>query len=470
MRSVLIVEDNPAFAGPLSEILRRSSYAPRVCSTLAEARSVLEQNAFEVIVVDQGLPDGHGLDLIRDLSSEVPAPQMIMIAGMGDVPVAVEAIQNGALDYLVKPFDLEEFSLKVDRAFQIASTARKARFTESSIRSRGTYYPLGNTPSEAFQEIFRLIETYAGAAPSPVLITGETGVGKERAARSLHARSERANMPFVALNCANFDTPLLESELFGHEKGAFTSASERKVGMVELAHGGTLFLDEIGDMPLAAQAKLLRAIETRSFRRVGGTREIKSDFWVISATNQEFEKLIAGKQFRADLYYRLSTLVLNIPPLRDRISDIPDLVGQICRELLGKHSGEVSFDTGVLQAFEQYTWPGNIRELRNIVERSLIVNKDHVIRLPPGFLSRPQGDTVKQHSGANSGNHGNHGTDADSASVLCRLSEAVGRAERDAVISALKAAGGSRSGAAEILGVSLATLKRLVKEHNLYDW
>lgn len=446
-RRVLLVEDDDLFAESVAEVFDRHALRAVIAANLAEAREALRRQSFDVVVLDQKLPDGAGTDLLRELAADPPCPQVILISGLGDVSSAVEAIRLGALDYMVKPFDLDELALKVQRAFDLIAVQRRAEFEQKATACRGTLYPLTGAHSERSRELFRLIDVYSQAAPTPVLILGETGVGKERAARELHARSPRASMPFVPLNCATFDTPLVESELFGHERGAFTGAQTTKTGLIELANGGTLFLDEIGDMPLPAQAKLLRALESRTFRRVGGNREIHSDFWLISATNRDFSPLLDANRFRADLYYRISTLVIEVPSLRERVEDLPDLVQGILAELMGRRSQNITPAPGVLEALASYEWPGNVRELRNVLERALIVNRDGVLRLPADFGS-----------GRATGGNG---------TGIRSLKEVQDAATRKALAGALAACGGNKSAAARSLDVSIATFKRLLKRHDL---
>ncbi|MEW6775580.1 MAG: sigma-54 dependent transcriptional regulator [Bdellovibrionota bacterium] len=454
-RRLLLIEDDLILRNGMERYLTRNGIQAVLAGSLAEAREVSRKESYDVVIVDQNLPDGSGIDLISDFTGDELPPKIIMMTGAGDVRLAVQALRLGAVDYLLKPLDMEELVQKVDHAFHHAEVERAAAFNRSSVARRGTYYALTPGSSEKAKELFRLIDLYSEASPTPVLVLGETGAGKERAARSLHAKSTRANAPFVAVNCASLDNALFESELFGHEKGAFTGAQDRKIGLMEIAHGGTLFLDEVGEIPPQFQAKLLRAIETRTFRRVGSTREGYSDFWLISATNRDLGPSASAQSFRPDLYYRISTLILRMPSLRERLSDIPDLVSQICQELLGRHSERVTFDDGVLDAFEGYSWPGNIRELRNVVERSLIVHKDLRIRLPEGF----------QTGAASFKNPQSSGREGVPAGQVLPLREAQRQAEREAIDRALRASGGNKSAAAKALEISLSTFKRLLKEH-----
>ena len=456
---MLLVEDDTGFRATLADALSMKGITCGQAGSLQEARKSLEAEAYEVVVIDQGLPDGGGIELVRELARQELAPPTLMIAGLGEVTIAVEAMRLGAIDYLVKPFGIQELLVRVERAFERATLRRRDAFIRSrSQRGR----PLqGGGQSPAMRETWQLIEAYAAAAPVSVLVTGETGSGKERVARALHERSSRANQPFVAANCASFEGALLESELFGHEKGSFTGAHAQRPGLLELADGGTFFLDELGEMPLSAQAKLLRALEDRSFRRVGGTREIRSDFWLISATNRDPQRWVAEGKMREDLYYRLSTLVLRVPPLRERIEDIPKLIGSICEDLLGKNAEHVRLAPGVLDAFKAYGWPGNVRELRNVIERALILNKNQVIHVPPGFGGNQPGKTSASPEGAAAA-----GASPDSGRIR-PLKDAEREAQRQAIQAALAAYEGNKTAAARALDVSLSTLKRLLKENGL---
>ncbi len=449
---VLLVEDDTGLRAMLVDAFSLTGIVCAQAGSLQDARKALEAEAFDVVIIDQGLPDGDGIDLVRELAPQELAPQVIVIAGLSNIPTAVEAMRLGAIDYLAKPFEIQEMLTRVERALERATLRRRDALVRSSSQ-RGR--PLrGPCRSAAMQETWRLIEVYAAAAPVSVLITGETGVGKERVARSLHEKSPRAGQPLVAANCAGFEGALLESEIFGHEKGSFTGAHAQKPGLLELADGGTLFLDEVGEMPLSAQAKLLRALEERSFRRVGGAREIRSDFWLLSATNRDPRQSMAEGKMREDLYYRLSTLMLRVPPLRERIEDIPDIIGNICEDLLGKNAEHVRPAPGVLEAFQAYNWPGNVRELRNVIERALILNKDQVIHIPRGFGGGPESAP------------GGPPVPLDPEQVR-PLKDTEREARRRAIERALAAYGGNKTAAARALDVSLSTLKRLLKEHGI---
>lgn len=448
----LLIVDLPG--GPLRSLASRlSSFGLEIieAESFEQARDLVERELFELLLLSESIPDGSALDLVRHASSEGGVPQIILAGDPRNVEMAVEAVRLGASDYLSVPVDFEHFEKRVRAALEVVRFHRQGNITRVTRGAVAELTPpmLGGSLLNA--RLHHLVERYARVAPTPVHIQGETGVGKERAARTLHARSARVEAPFVALNCAILDSNLFESELFGHERGAFTGAHQRKTGLMELAHGGTLFLDEIGETPPAVQAKLLRAIETRSFRRVGGTREVHSDFWLITATNRNLLPEEKGVTFRPDLYYRIAALTLELPPLRERVEDIPALVGEICREFLGKHASTITFADGVLEAFEAYSWPGNVRELRNVIERALLLGKDNHISLPPGFGELP--DEKEQVLPVN-----------DEAGVMT-LQDALYQAERVALFAALRATSGNRTAAAALLDISRATITRLIQRH-----
>lgn len=459
-RRLLLVEDNPEFRDAVRDALALDRVAVVTAGTLADARAELSRGSFPVLLIDQGLPDGNGIDFLREMKDAGTGGQMIVVAGTGDVPSAVEAMRCGAADYLVKTFTLEELRLRVEAAFRNAKVERQVEtLRRVSGRERAPTGPqLVVGRSSCMATLRTEIETFAAAAPSPVLILGETGTGKERVARALHDASPRAAGPFVALNCATFDSTLIDSELFGHEKGAFTSADKQRLGMLELADGGTLFLDEVGEMPIGAQAKLLRALETKSFRRVGGASEIGSDFWIIAATNRDEAAMRSSKDFRADLYYRLAMLVLRVPPLRARLEDLPDLVARILIELAGARAGTFSVPQEAYAGLARHSWPGNVRELRNHVERACILSRDGTLCLELAAAASDGSVGVGVGMGVGAGA-------ATKASGARSLRDAERDLQRQALREALSTTGGNKTQAAKLLDISLTHFKRLYKQH-----
>lgn len=367
--TVLIVDDEENARKNIGEFLTSKGYEILSAANLAEARGFLSKNDADVVLLDVRLPDGYGPSLLVESAQMPVRPPMIVITAHGEIEMAVEAMKNGAHDFLTKPVQFNQLEQSIQRAGELVSMRRElAHFRES--QQVGFDFVVGQST-----EIKSVLEQAqrAAAASVSVLITGETGTGKEVLAKFIHLQGPRAGKPFIAINCAAIQSTMLESELFGYEAGAFTGAEKRKNGLMEVADEGILFLDEISSMPLDIQAKLLRAIEDRSFRRVGGTALITVDVQVLAASNRDLKKMIKESQFREDLYYRLKVVDLHLPPLRDRIVDIPELVGFFIHKNnahLGVNIENVS--TKALDVLKKYSWPGNIRELSNSMERAAL--------------------------------------------------------------------------------------------------
>ncbi len=388
--TVLLVEDEENARHHLSALLRKKGYLPLPASTLAEARAALARMEADIILLDWHLPDGTGLMLLEEMRQNPTHPPTIVITGYGNIEMAVEAMKHGALDFLTKPVKLERLLNTLEKAADLVELQRELAL----LRRQQTHQMENMVPSQsaAMQEVLALAQRAAEHSVS-VLITGETGTGKEVLARFIHQAGPRAAKPFVTVNCAALPETLLESELFGHEAGAFTDARERKPGLMEQADKGVLFLDEISSMPLAMQAKLLRALEEGAIRRVGGTKMIPIDVQIIAASNRDLKKMIAEGAFREDLYFRLKVVDLNLPPLRERKEDIPALAGHFLREAstrMGKPL--LSITPRALQALMAYHWPGNIRELRHVIERAVLLCDEEMIDLPhlPAELRQPR--------------------------------------------------------------------------------
>jgi two-component system, NtrC family, response regulator AtoC len=367
--TVLIVDDEDNFRSNMSDILSDKDYEVIGAASLSEARLVLGQGNADIVLLDVELPDGYGPNLLAETHHLPFRPPTIIITGVGDIEMAVDAMKNGAHDFLTKPIHLPRLEQSIQRANEMVLMRREVEHWRHSQR-QGVDFIIGN--SAAMLSVVDQAER-ASAASVSVLITGETGTGKEILAKHIHKSGQRKDKPLIDINCAAIQSTMLESELFGYEAGAFTGADRRKHGLMEVADGGILFLDEISSMPLDMQAKLLRALEERAFRRVGGTNLIKVDVQIIAASNRNLMALINENLFRGDLYYRLKVADLHLPPLRDRIYDIPELVGYFIR----KHNSQLGLNVqnispGAMQAMQEYSWPGNIRELSNVIERSLL--------------------------------------------------------------------------------------------------
>jgi DNA-binding NtrC family response regulator len=391
---LLIVDDDPNVVAGLQALLA-DEWEVKTAMTTREARSVFADFSPDVVLLDMNLPDGNGVDVLHDLKMYSEAVSVIMMSGVGTVDSVVESMKLGAETFLQKPFDYSLLSLTLEQVARMVATRR-----ELIALRRGDANEQERLPglSPAVQNLNQLLGQIA-RAPSPVLIEGDSGTGKGVFARLIHNRSPRARAPFVDLNCAGLSKELLESELFGHERGAFTNAMNTKQGLFEIAADGTLFLDEIGEMDVTVQARLLKAIEDKRFRRVGGIRDLTANFRLVAATNRDLGAEVAAGRFRADLFFRLNVIRVRMPPLRERVQDIPLLVDVILRPLskeLGRPAPTVS--ARALKKLQSYAWPGNVRELRNVLERAMltmtgkeIVNDDLLLESDTKSLAKTSG-------------------------------------------------------------------------------
>lgn len=372
MKDVLIVDDDLATAAGLADVVESWGYEPRTAETIAAARTALETSAPDLVILDLQLPDGSGIDLLADLKSDLPDLPVVMLTGHATIDTAVDALKIGAEDFATKPVDLVRLKVTLETVEEKAELRREVLELRRELQKLGTMGRLVGR-SEPMQELYREIELVARTEAS-VLIVGESGTGKEVVASTIHALSKRRNKPFVAFNCGAISPALIESEIFGHEKGAFTSADKRRLGYFETARGGTVFLDEITEMPADLQVKLLRVLEEAKFRRVGGNAEIALDARIVAATNRDPEGAIEEGKLRRDLYYRLNVFPLLIPPLRERKADIPLLATHFVESLAADDGTEPpAVLPDFMQALQNWDWPGNVRELRNVVQRALIV-------------------------------------------------------------------------------------------------
>lgn len=377
--TILIVDDEENARKPLEALLTRLGYEVVCAATLAEAREKLLHGVGDVVVLDVRLPDGNGLNLLLEAARLPNPPPMIMITAYGRIEMAVEAMRNGAHDFLQKPIDFDQLEQSIQRACGIVSMRRELEHYRQMQQIKGNFVA-GNSP--VIKELFVKAKK-AGDMAVSVLITGESGVGKEILAQFIWQNGSRSNKPFIPINCAAIQNTMLESELFGYEHGAFTGADRRKNGLMEVADTGILFLDEISSMSMEMQAKLLRAIETKTFLRVGGTTQVHVDVQILAASNRDLKGMIHAGQFRDDLYYRLKFVDLHVPPLRERKEDIPELVGFFIRQANPQYGVNVRGITPrALKALTEFNWPGNIRELRNALENAMIFCDAEVIDIP----------------------------------------------------------------------------------------
>jgi DNA-binding NtrC family response regulator len=436
---VLIVEDETATRLGLSELVRSWGF---VTDEAADGETGLQKvTTFRpaIVVTDLVMPRMDGLQLLRSLKDQLSDISIIILTAQGTVETAVDAIKEGAYDYLTKPVDTQRLRVLLDKAVERQETLREVRELRRQLREQGSYGRIvGNSPG--IRGIYRVVEQAAPTNAS-VLVWGESGTGKELVAQTVHALSPRASFPYVGINCAAIPETLLESEIFGHEKGAFTGAQDRRLGCFELAHRGTLFLDEISEMSPATQAKLLRVLQERTFRRLGGRQEISVDVRVIAATNRDPEEAVRASKLREDLYYRLNVFPIPLPPLRERREDIPLLVQSFLTEFNQRNNKTVrAVSQEALRALEHYVWPGNIRELRNVIERATILAEGDFIEvkhLPATLIQRAE---------------------TNLPTLTLQPGMTVDEAERRLILLTLDHTRNNKTRAAEILGISLKTL------------
>jgi DNA-binding NtrC family response regulator len=447
---VLIVEDEVNERTGLAELLSAWGFRTETARDGMEGLEKVISWVPSIIITDMKMPRMGGLELLERLADNSNTMAVIVVTAQGTIDSAVQAMRMGAYDYITKPIDTNRLRTILQNASSLLGTKVELEVTRRKLRDTGSLGSLVGA-SKKMQEIFRLIEMVAPSTAS-VLITGASGTGKELVARTVHELSPRRNKPFVPINCAAIPETLIESEIFGHEKGAFTGALERRTGCFELAEGGTLLLDEIGEMPIGTQAKLLRVLEDRKLRRLGSKVETTVDVRVLAATNKVPEEAVARGELRNDLYYRLNVFNINMPPLREHKEDIPDLVQRLLAEMGEKHGRKVSaVSEAVINQFRNYSWPGNVREMRNTLERAIIVCEGALIEtkhLPPGFGQAPVRISAE-----------------DPDSVHLGVGTTVEEAEKQLIIKTLEATNNNKTRAAEILGISLKTLHNKLKEY-----
>ena len=445
MGKVLIIDDEKQILGLLSRIIGLEGYDVFLASTCRAGLKQLEQQTPEVILCDVCLPDGSGVELVRELKKLRPHSEVILLTAHGNIPDGVQAIKNGAFDYITKGDDNNKILPLLSRAAEKAQMQRRlARFEEKLSDEHSFDTIVGKSP--AIQEAIALARKVA-QTDVPVLLTGETGTGKEVFAQSIHQHSSRSGKAFVAINCSSFSRDLLESEMFGHKAGAFTGALKETKGLFEEADNGTIFLDEIGEMAFDLQAKLLRILETGEFIKIGDTRPLKVNVRVIAATNRDLSKEIAEGHFREDLFYRLSVFQIHLPPLRERSEDIPLHVKAFVAALSAKMGKEIqTISPDYINLLKKYTWKGNVRELRNVVERSLIIADGDVLTPDslPLNIQQPNASANEAYAGF------------DLSGV-----------EKMHIQKVLKYTNGNKTETSRLLGIGLTTLYRKIEEYGL---
>jgi DNA-binding NtrC family response regulator len=450
MASILVVDDERNTCEGLALILGRQGHTVATAASGDAALAYLQDQAVDLIISDVKMPRMDGLALLRHVKTRGTGTVMVMMSGHSDVSTAVEAMKQGAFDYLVKPFTKDEVVRTVQKALTLRVALAENLVLKRQLQDHVAHARvIGSSP--LWQRVCALVEQVAPSRAT-VLLSGETGTGKELIAHLLHRLSPRAERPFITLNVAALPASLLEAELFGYEKGAFTGALQRKPGRFELADQGTLFLDEIGEMSAEVQAKLLRVLQEGTFERLGGTRTLRVDVRLVTATNKDIEQEVAAQRFRADLYYRINVITIQLPPLRERREDIPLLSDHFLRMYAQQnHKDIAAFQPQALQRLQAYDWPGNVRELANVIERAVVLAQGPMIgvsELPPHLQ-----DTVP--------------LPVTSDHFVLPAPATLAEIERAAIAQALQHSGGNRQAAARLLDIGVATLYRKLKEYSL---
>ena len=454
--NVLVVDDEPKLCDLLSSALSQNDVQVFTAGNGLQALAILEQQDIDLVISDWRMPGMDGPQLLAEVKQRYPQLPVIVMTAYSTVKNAVQSMRNGAYDYIAKPFDIDELDITVNKALQFRDILRdNARMRAELDEHQHVDSLIGDSPS--FRRVLQAIDSVRDSSAT-ILLTGESGTGKEMVARAIHKHGSRADKPFVAVNCAAIPEGLLESEMFGHRKGAFTGAVADRVGRFLQADKGTLFLDEVGDMPLALQAKILRALQERVIEPVGDPRERKVDVRVIAATNKNLLEAVANKEFREDLYYRLNVFPIPLPALRERVEDIAPLARHFAHSL-GATAGKriTGFSPDALQAMAEYNWPGNIRELQNCVERATIVATSQTIEdsdLPP-YLFTPQ---PNQHDAV----------PQSGPSVPPDLEAALAEVEKAYILAALQQANGVQAAAAQLIGISERSFWYRLKKLNIH--
>jgi two-component system response regulator PilR (NtrC family) len=453
---ILVVDDERSMRELLAIVLRREGYEVLTADNGKSALAALERERVDLLICDIKMPDMDGVEVLRAAKRIDPDLVAMMVTAFASTETAIEAMRLGACDYLSKPFDVDELKIKVREKLETLQLRQENVLLK---RALGASHEFSNMVgrSEPMLAVFRLVQTIARTT-STVLITGESGTGKELVARAIHFHSLRRDRPFVALNCAALPDTLLESELFGHMRGSFTGADANKKGLIESAEHGTVFLDEIGDMSPSVQVKVLRVLQDRRFRRVGGLEEIEADIRIIAATNQDLSRLVADNKFREDLFYRINVIPIHLPPLRERGEDVALLAEHFLAKYRVQMDKPVAGISGeALEALQAYEWPGNIRELENAIERAVALEQARVI-LPGSLPDAVRTRSAPAAAGLPVGALPDSGFD---------LEEHVEGIERDYLAQALQQAGGVQVRAAELLGMTFRSFRYYAKKYNL---
>ncbi|MGA2175755.1 MAG: sigma-54 dependent transcriptional regulator [Verrucomicrobiota bacterium] len=455
IEKILVLEDDLIVRKNLEQLLRQQRYDVATTDTLAGARDVLGRDTFDLIFLDLRLPDGEGTELLRELQSEPEKPLVVMVTGFGSVESAVECMRNGAFDYMLKPFSADQLQVTLRKAENYNQLLKVNAYFSNAEEDETGYELLG--ASQSMENLRQLIRKVA-RTQATVLITGESGTGKELVARALYRQSPRHNAPFIKVNCAAIPENLIESEFFGHEKGAFTGALTKREGRFELAHSGTILLDEISEISPQVQVKLLRVLQERELERVGGNRTLKVDVRVLATTNRRLEEGVERKEFRQDLFFRLNVVPIHVPPLREHKEDVAHLARQFMPRFARKHGVRIrGFSPECLAALEAHRWPGNVRELQNAIERAVILCGDGDMLEPEhlGFSPQPAAPPAPPPS-------------ATAPAPAPAAIEAISLAELEKrhILSVMEKTT-SRTQAAKLLGISIRTLRNKLNEYGV---
>ena len=456
MDTILIVDDEINYTRILAAVLDDAGFETLTANSGSEALDLLYASDVDLLLTDMKMPSMDGIDLLERVKQKDPDLPVIMMTAHGTVEKAVEAMQKGAYNYILKPFDNDRLVLYVDKALSMYRVVKENRRLRSAVANRYSFHNIIGK-SKAMQDVFQIIRKVAPSAAT-VLIEGASGTGKELVANALHVNSPRKDKPLVAVNCSALAESLLESELFGHEKGAFTGAVALKKGRFEIADGGTLFLDEIGDLSPGLQVKLLRVLQARVIERVGGVKPIPVNIRLVTATNKSLKAEVTSGHFREDLFYRLNVVSITLPPLRERLEDIRPLV----EHFLAKYSDERStglpvtgIDREVERLFYEYNWPGNVRELENVIERAVVMSPEALIQVPD--LPKDFVDNA-------------HGTlHMEGIPVDANLYETLALVEKNMILRALKKANFVQAHAADLLGIGKSGLNQKIKKYRLFE-
>ncbi len=463
IEKILVIDDETMIRKSFEELLRPKRYGIATVATLQEGEKLLKRDAFDLLFLDIRLPDGEGTDLLDRIANSPLRPLTVVMSGFGTIETAVACMKAGAFDYLIKPFSLGQIEVIVKKAESYRQVLRVNEYLAAQVSDASDL--IGD--SSAIMAVRTMLRKVA-PTDATVLIQGENGTGKELVAHEIYHASGRAQLPYIRVNCAAVSDTLIESEFFGHERGAFTGATERREGRFELANGGTLLLDEISEISPRLQAKLLRVLQEQEFERVGGSKTIKVDVRVLATTNRDLRKAVADGEFREDLYYRLNVFPLQVPALRDRHEDIPILAGHFLDRFARGHGLEIpGFSTAAMDVLCEHSWPGNVRELQNTIERAVILTDDRT-QVSADVLGLTIGGAAPQRREVMPRRNGD-----DDVSMRCRVTDGSARrlsdVERDHILQSLEQNGGNRTRTAEMLDISIRTLRNKLNEYRAGD-